>query len=696
MNDDMLLYLMMGVGALFVFIIVAYLIIKNKNQNSEIAQIRKLQQGTKEKSFSLEILYQKLYTFYLRTPFLKRYLLKLRRRLAIINVEDEYLTRKQASKILTNTLLIVIPLAILIILITHNNTLLMTMLLVFEVFMIDTFMDGMVDKLDNKLLKEQIEFFSEIRHAYHEFNMVEEAIYQVAQDDDKPEMSRQAEKIYEVLISNDPESELEKYYDIAPNSYLKEFAGISYLTKEFGDRKIDNSSLYLKNLNNITQEMQLEILKRDKLDYTFQSLAVISIVPMLFIEPIKNWASSQFSFTEAFYNGKNGMLVQILLLIATFVCYILTRKLKDNGSTNMNTKNTKNPWQEKLYKIPVIKKVIDLFIPNKGTKEYRTLTKNMKNAASKDKIEWIYINRITLCILIFIVSVFLIGQLHQITINNVYTDPTVTFNVLGEMNDKDKKTAMELTESDNQYIRHLKGDSKITQADVEKAMRSGKINKDYLSSKDPEIATAAERILGKIQTVNTEKMQWFEFLIAMVLAIIAYNSPIWLLKFQAKMREMEMEDEVMQFNTIILMLMKIERVNVEIILEWLERYANIFKEPISKCVNNYESGAWEALEQLKEDVTYQPLIRIVESLQAAVEKIPIADAFDELDTERDYYQEKRKESNERLIAKKGKIGKAIGFAPMVILFVGYLIVPLVFIGLASMTETFDSMTSMQK
>ena len=44
------------------------------------------------------------------------------------------------------------------------------------------------------------------------------------------------------------------------------------------------------------------------------------------------------------------------------------------------------------------------------------------------------------------------------------------------MSDKDKKTAMELTESDNQYIRHLKGEPKITQADVEKAMRSGKIN----------------------------------------------------------------------------------------------------------------------------------------------------------------------------------------------------------------------------
>lgn len=696
MNSDMLLYLVVGAGALFLFIVIAYLIIKNRNQNSEIAQIRKLQQGTKEKSFSLEILYQKLYVFYLKTPFLKRYLLKLRRRLAIINVEDEYLTRKQASKILTNTLLIVIPLAIVIIIITHDNTLLMSMLLIFEVFMIDTFMDGMVDKLDNKLLREQIEFFSEIRHAYHEFNMVEEAIYQVAQDDDKPEMSRQAEKIYEVLISNDPESELEKYYDIAPNSYLKEFAGISYLTKEFGDRKIDNSSLYLKNLNNITQEMQLEILKRDKLDYTFQSLAVISIVPMLFIEPIKNWASSQFSFTEAFYKGKDGMLVQILLLIVTFVCYILTRKLKDNGSTNMNTKNTKNPWQERIYKIPVIKNIVDLFIPNVGTKEYRVLTKKMKDAASKDKIEWLYVNRIVLCITIFIASVFLIGQLHQIVINNVFTDPTVTFNVLGEMDEKDTQKAMKLTESDNDYVRHFRGNTKVTQADVEKAMRNGRINKDYINSKDSEIETAAKRILGKIETVNTEKMQWFEFLIAMVLGVIAYNAPVWLLKFQAKMREMEMEDEVMQFNTIILMLMKIERVNVEIMLEWLERYANIFKEPISKCVNNYESGAWEALEQLKEDVTYQPLIRIVESLQAAVEKIPIADAFDELDTERDYYQEKRKESNERLISKKGRIGKAIGFAPMIVLFVGYLIVPLVFIGLTSMTETFNTMTNMKK
>ena len=687
----MIMYVLIGAGVLLALIVIAYLVLQKKNKDTKY--IRQLQEGTKSSNFSMEILYQKLYVFYLRTPLVKRYLLKLRRRIEIINIEDEYLTRLQASKILTRALAIIIPLTIAIIIITKNNTLLMSILLIFEFFLLDTVIDGSVDKIDNNLLKQQIEFFSEIRHAYHEFNMVEEAIYQTAQDDENPEMARQAEKIYEVLISNDPESELEKYYDIAPNAYLKEFAGVSYLTKEFGDRKVDGASLYLKNLNNITQEMQLEILKRDKLNYVFQSLSLISIVPVLALEPIKSWAINQFTFVEDFYIGKSGMIVQILILITTFICYLLTRKLKDNGSTNMDTKNTENPWQEKLYKLPPVKKIVDMFIPKEGTKEARKIKTDMKNAASKDKIQWLYINRITLCITAFVVSLVFFTQLHRITIQNVYTDPTTTYNVVGKMSDKDAKTAEELTKSDNEYIEYFKGKQDLKQSDIEKSMQKGNVNKDYLTSTDAERKTAAERIMGKIKTVNSEYLSWVEVLGSMVIALLAYMEPIWMLKFQAKMRQIEMEDEVMQFQTIILMLMRIERVNVEIILEWLERYSNIFRDPISKCVNNYESGPWEALEAMKEDVNYPQFIRIIESLQVAVEKIPIKDAFDELETERDYYQAKRKESNERLISRKGMIGKVIGFAPMVVLFVGYLIIPLVFIGLTSMSSAFNQMAA---
>ena len=511
--------------------------------------------------------------------------------------------------------------------------------------------------------------------------MVEEAIYQVSQDDEK-DVSRQGEKIYEILISDDPETELEKYYDVAPNNFLKEFAGLSYLTKEFGDRKVDGASLYLKNVDNITQEMQIEILKRDKLNYVFRSLSLISVAPVLLLEPLKNWAISNFSFVRSWYNGKSGIIVQILILVITFISYILVRKLKDNGSVNTSTQNTENPWQAKVYKNKFAKKIIDLFIPKDGTKDYKKMTDLLRDAASPLKMEWIYVNRICIAIVTFCVSILVFAQLHKVAIDYEYTQPTTDYNLINGMSDKDEEKAMEQTKQDNIFLDMFRGKMKTTAEDVEKAIRNSKY---YQDATDKQIENATKRIYKKIQVVNSEYLQWFELLLAFVFGILGYMSQVWILKFQVKMRQLEMEDEVM--------LMRIERVNVEIILEWLERYSNIFKSQITKCVNNYEAGAWEALEEFKNEISYMPLIRIVESMQAAVEKIPIKDAFDELDSEREYYREKRKESNERLISKKALIGKVIGFAPMVCLFVGYLIIPLVFIGLTSMSTTFSQMST---
>ena len=688
--SNQIIYIMMGGSAgLFVLIILAYYLLSKKMQKSEYKKIQKLQQGTKTNSFSTEILFQKLYLFHRKIPFLKRYILKLRRKLEIINIQDEYATRRDSAKIITKSLVILLPIVILTILLTKTNYLLMFILLIFELFMVDILIDSSVDKKDDALLVQQIDFFSEIRHAYHEYNMVEEAIYQVSQDDEK-DVSRQGEKIYDILISDDPETELEKYYDVAPNNFLKEFAGLSYLTKEFGDRKVDGASLYLKNVDNITQEMQIEILKRDKLNYVFRSLSLISIAPVLFLEPLKNWAISNFSFVRSWYNGKSGIIVQILILVITFISYVLVRKLKDNGSVNTSTQNTQNPWQAKVYKNKFAKKIIDLFIPKDGTKDYKKMTDLLTDAASPLKMEWVYVNRICIAIVTFCVSLLVFVQLHRVAIDYEYTQPTTDYNLMGGMSSKDEQKAIELTKQDNIFLDMFRGKLKTTEKDVERAIKNSKY---YQDATDKEIKKATERIYGKIQVVNSEYLQWFELLLAFVFGLLGYMSQEWILMFQVKMRQLEMEDEVMQFQTIILMLMRIERVNVEIILEWLERYSNIFKSQITKCVNNYEAGAWEALEELKNSISYMPLIRIVESMQAAVEKIPIKDAFDELDAERDYYREKRKESNARLISKKAMVGKVIGFAPMVCLFVGYLIIPLVFIGLTSMSSTFSQMSS---
>lgn len=686
-SNEMLLYIMGITAGLFAIIIIAYFLLKKQLNKSEAKRIKELRQGTKEKSFSSEVIYQKLYTYYKKIPVLKGYLLRIRRKLEIINIEDEYKTRLQASKIITRALIIIIPATFIIILITKSNPLLLSFLLLFEFFLTDTIMAGMVDKLDTKLLKQQIDFFASIRHAYHEYNMVEEAIYEVSQNDEL-EVSRQGAKIHEILISEDPETELEKYYDVAPNSYLKEFAGVSYLTKEFGDRTIDGASLYLRNLNNITEEMQLEILKRDKLEYVFQSLPIISIVSVLLIQPLKSWAIGNFPFTAQFYNGKLGLIFEIVLVFLTFISYLLIRKVKDSGSVKDEYVDPNKTWQMKIYRTPILKDIINLFIPKKNTKDYRKNVKLLKDAASKQKMEALYTTKIVAAILVFMVSILFFLIVHKTAIDYIYNEPTSTYSVLGEMGESEKATAMELTKQDNEFLDKFKGKTKTTKEKIRQELVKSKY---YIDSNDSEIDVAVDRIYKKLQTINGEAFKWFELLLAFVFSWVGYLSPTLLLIFQKYLRRLEMENEVMQFQTIILMLMKIERVSVEIILEWLERYSNIFREPITKCVNNYEAGPWEALEELKNQISFEQLIRIVESLQAAVEKIPIVQAFDELDNEREYYQAKRQEANERLIKRKGLIGKAIGFTPMIAVFVGYLIGPMMIIGLKSMTETFATM-----
>ena len=687
--ESNILYIIMGITlGLLAIIVVAYLMLRKKMQNSDVKRINSLINDTKEKRYSLDVFYQKLYIKFQKAPFIKRYLYKIRRRLEINNLDDEYLTRMQTAKIIFRAVILVTLLTIGVVVVTHNNLLLMGIILIFELFIIDTLTDSMVDKIDNNLLLQQIDFFAALRHSYHETNMVGEAIYVTAQDTDAVEVSRQAEKIFEILNSSDPETELEKYYDVAPNNYLKEFAGISFLTQEFGDRKVNGESLYLKNLENITQEMQLEILKRDKLDYTFKSISVISIVPVLFLEPLKNWATNNFGFTVAFYEGKSGMLVQLGVILLTIISYIMIRKLKDNGSVK-RVEDTQNPWQEKLYKNKLIKKVVDMFMPKQHTAQERKEKRLLQDAASKQKLHWLYVSRLTMSILAFIGAIITIIALHAIQVNFQYTNPTSDYDLIGTAEGSELKKAKATTERQNKVLDKLKGPGKtVDDKEIKKVM--SKI-KDYDDKSDTDIKKEIKQIKKKLNIINKEYISWVEILIAFVVGYLGYMAPYLIIKFQVKLRIMEMEDEVMQYQVIILMLMRLERVDVEMILEWLDRYADIFKEQISKCLNNYESGAYEALEEMKEEVTYQEFIRIIESLQSAVEKVPIKEAFEELESDRDYYRDKRKETNARLIDKKGRIGKAVGFAPMVVMFVGYLIFPLMYIGMTSMSSVFTSL-----
>ncbi len=774
MDIKVLLYLAMACFAGFLGIVIAYVMRSRKNSRGQSAVLQKMM--NQKSSNSSAAFYQKMYNKLVALPFVNRYVYKIRRRLELINSDDEYTIRNQTAKISLKNIFLALFFAILLCYINRSDLFMMCVSLIGVYVVIENLTEQGVSKVENRLLLQMLDFLSEVRHHFHTSHMVEEAVYDASLVDDY-EIVSQANKIFEVLVSAEPELELERYYDVAPNRFLKAFAGVSYLTKEYGDRNINGSSLYLKDLNNITQELQMEVLKRDKLDYLFKSLTYIAVLPILAIKPLENWAMDSFTATIDFYEGKLGFLVQVLLLVVIFLCYALLTRIKDNGSKTKVYATQSSTWQERVYRLPFVERVIDGLMPAENSPKFAKYKNLIRDTASKLRLEWLYVNRCVCALIGFIVVIVLCLQMHKIAVSQILYSETTEGSAFGKVSEKEALNAKSMSTFDRYFIDSLSKQNEITNAvrfkskeesialiaqemikianqklDEETAdkyanrifkhMNSKTLNRTeiqyaiveskialprenfsltlaegivdssrekgveevtlpvikeqlillYITPMSNEQAIeAANRIYDKLLSIYSEYFTALELAIAIAVAMLAFQGPIWMMMFQKRMRFMEMEDEVMQFQTIILMLMHIERISVETILEWMALFANIFKEPLTKCLNNYEAGGYEALEELKDDAPFKSFVRIVESLQAAEESVKITDAFDELESERNFFQEKRRESNERLINRKSKIGKVLGFAPMVFLFVGYLIGPLMIASLSDMGSYFTDL-----
>ena len=192
-----------------------------------------------------------------------------------------------------------------------------------------------------------------------------------------------------------------------------------------------------------------------------------------------------------------------------------------------------------------------------------------------------------------------------------------------------------------------------------------------------------DEIINRIVLYQNSGFHWYYFVISVLAGIILSYSPRFFLEIKRYFLKGIKEDEVMQFQTMIVMLMYIPRMNVEIILEWMESFSMIFRSSLMECVDMYSFDSERALCELKEKEEYLPFIRIVEGLQAC-DRVGVEAAFEEIAGQRSYFLEKRKQDNEIQISEKGALGKVIAYMPMTLVIGLYLIVPFILESLAQL------------
>lgn len=662
MNDPVVIVLLISIPVIGVITFCLYIFLRSREVSRDI-KVELKRKG--------DFLYS-VYCFALKAPPLRKYMNRIKRRIETLDLSDDWTVSRKTMRFTFFSL--GITLSVFVFLLFFSRNFYFLVISVFSAYMLhNQIIKMLVEKLDNKLLRQFEVFLGNVRHHYHEHGMIDEAIYDSIEECDY-EISLHANRMYEVLTSSDVDESIEQYNDTAPNKFMKTFIAMCCLVQRFGDKSADNKSVYLNNLNYLKQEINMELLRREKLGYLFQSLSVISVFPVFTLRLLEKWAVSNIPEIKEYYDGPYGFIAVIVLFLLAFGAYQLIGRLQVNAEYT--------PMDSTLFalflKIPAVRFFVDSIIEKNHSRALK-YDRLLKKSGAKTSVNEFLVKRFLYTILTLLFTVGICVNIHTIARHNILYSSTGLR--MAEFDPQiNAEAEMKIIESDRRYILLMKG-KKVDFQEVDRQLRE---RGEYSDEKQSGIA--AKRIVDKINLYSRHVFKWWELLISLFLSAVAWFVPYLMLLFRERVLRMNMEDEVMQFHTIILMLMHIERIHVEDILIWMEQFADIFKSSISKCINNYEYGDRKALEQLAVDEPYAPFVRIIENLQTAADKITIEHAFDELKSEREYYMEKRKQDNEIMVNKKGMWGRFISFIPMGATVFLYLLVPFVMVSASRLTE----------
>ena len=469
-------YIIGGMMGLATFGLLAVVIYYNATKK-KYAKNRKLYQKdqivVKNKSSLRGVfdrVYQTAYLVLVKIPIINHYTKKTRLKLEMVNDYTEYEIRKKTGSIMLGSLLFIF--AALFVFLNVVTDLYMAAVVILMVFVInDVMINSKVNKVADRIVRQIPEVFTEIRHSFHEHGMIEEAFNDAIEELEDKEIMPQIRKIKEAIMSDNPEVQLEKYYDTAPNKFLKLFAGVSYLTMELGDRKVDGISVYLKNLNNILNDVYLEILKKDKINYMFRSLTGIAIAPIFFIQIVENWAISNFPALINFYSSSFGFIIQAILMVSIFAAYFMLKVIKEDANEIKFDRIVTQKWQDKVYKWPIIKPIIDGFMPAEHTRKYKNLSEKIKSTNSFLTMQWLYVNKFTYAIVAFIAVFIMLLNIHAIDLNSIYNDISEEFIGLGTLSPEDQKAAEMMNAQDKEVVDVLKDEKEVTRDDVKYALQ---------------------------------------------------------------------------------------------------------------------------------------------------------------------------------------------------------------------------------
>lgn len=656
-------------------------------KNPETKAFKQIQQRSR-----LEWKNARLLTMYLRLkkiPFVKDYVRQIERRYLAACPYDELSLMRLTAESIGYTLLCSIGSVLLIFLLhflfgsigfyTLSCCVLISYVCYIEV------LNSRVKAVEDKVANGFIEYIAGVKHLFLHYRDVPQAVMEAA-DGLSIEIRLHAQKLYQILSGANRQPLVKEYALSSTTSwYLKLFLSQAYDASERGEmKKADGSSIFTSNLEFLRLEIMRESHSRNLRGYRLQGYTFVILAPYFCIPFLKQWGIEFFPDLTGFYNGA-GQFIIALSFFVTLFCYGLMTKAKRLHYRQVDAGKRGSILGNLFYKGSIKRMISKLEERVAG----KTKLKKMLSKVQEDiPIGVFFLKMILIGIVMFCISITFIFMVHTQNRNDLLERVDNISNIASTSNEKQKQLLAE-------NILLLTNKYKNITDPAEELIRADLLSSVRISNKAV-VTAVVEEIVQRVHRYQNEYMKWYEFLIAVFLAVVVSFLPVFDLYYRVMLMKTERNREIKQFQVLILMEKHFPGVTIAGLLEEMETFALIYQPSIRRCLNNFSAGPKEALYTLKMEEKDSPRFTEIIDGFLSVDTAGIQMAFDEIGSNREMLEKTEALEEEINLNRHVDMADMVAYIPALLVVGVYFIVPICMSAIVGTGDIFALMDEMNK
>jgi ABC-type multidrug transport system fused ATPase/permease subunit len=527
-----------------------------------------------------------------------------------------------------------------------------------------------VNGAEIRLRKEQERFISNVGRNFFSNYYIDDAILKSMDSPMSKEMRVHAQALYDITISNNLKEEVERYNATSHDRFMKMLLSLCVNVVERSSGSEKENNMLAANLLHLKREINLDYLKMKRLQFVFSGsifAAVAVCIPLSAIQEFGLYISPEL---VTFYKGFLGILYIGLIYLCSIIVYMLTNSAKEIKRPTIRNYR----YLEMIEKNKLVKAALNNF-NEKNFGRIHHLKDTLKRLGENITPNQLMINCTLLSLFTFLLCIVFVLTMHDST-KALLLKNGDDVGALSSAATEDQLSMVK--ETILYYTDKYKGEV------VSKEELKTEIGKENNLRNELIREKIVDEVINRNKKYRKEYFKYYELLICIAISGIAFVTPYLLILYRKKLMLGIMDDEVVQFNSIIYMMMYSDYITVADILEQMEIFSIVFKTTIRECLNEYNSGDIEALERMRERETNDSFRHLVSNL-IRCDDMPIYKAFNEIAADRENYFERRKQEDEFSIQRKADSIKPLAFLPGILVMI-YLVLPVVVISLKALQD----------